>query len=40
MEPIFLKRDGKKFLYVRLDNKTEPLDDPEEVIKYIEDNWK
>ncbi len=39
LEPIFLKKDGKKFLYIRLDNKTEPLDDPEEINKYIEDNW-
>lgn len=31
---------NRKFKYVRLDNKTEPLDDPEEITHYIEDNWK
>jgi len=40
LDPIFTRRDNKKILYVRLDNKTEPLDDPEEITHYIEDNWK
>lgn len=40
LDPIFIKRDNKKYLYVRSDNKTEPLDDPEEINLYIEDNWK
>lgn len=40
LEPIYIRKDGKKLLFVRLDNKTEPLDDPEEITHYIEDNWK
>lgn len=40
LDPIFIKKDNKKLLYVRLDNKTEPMDDPEEINYYIDDNWK
>jgi len=41
LDPIFIKKkDSRKVLYVRLDNKTQPLDDPEEITQYIKDNWK
>jgi len=30
----------KKVLYVRLGNRTKPLDDPEEIIEYIEEDKK
>jgi len=40
LDPIFIKKDGRKILYVRLDNQTKPLDDPEEIKDYIDENWK
>ena len=40
LDPIFVEKDNRKVLCVRLDNKTEPLDDPEEIAQYIDDNWK
>jgi hypothetical protein len=40
LDPIYVKKESKKLFFVRLDNKTEPLDDPEEIIEYINDNWK
>lgn len=40
LDPIFIKKDNRKVLYVRLNNKTEPLYDPEEIAYYIDDNWK
>ncbi|RLI97242.1 MAG: hypothetical protein DRO96_01060 [Candidatus Aenigmatarchaeota archaeon] len=40
LDPIFIKKDNRKLLYARLDNKTAPIDDPEEITHYIEENWK
>ena len=40
LDPIFFKQNGKKIMFIRLGNKTDPIDDPEEINKYIEDNWK
>ena len=37
---IYLKKNNKKVLYVRLGNRTKPLDDPEEIIEYIEEDKK
>ncbi len=37
---IYLKKNSKKVLYVRLGNRTKPLDDPEEIIDYIEEDKK
>jgi predicted HTH transcriptional regulator len=37
---VYLKKDNKKVLYVRLGNRTKPLDDPEEIIEYIEEDKK
>jgi len=37
---IFLKKNYKKVLYVRLGNRTKPLDDPEEIMEYIEEDKK
>lgn len=37
---IYLKKDNKKVLYIRLGNRTKPLDDPEEIIEYIEEDKK
>jgi hypothetical protein len=40
LDPIYIKKNNQKYLYVRIENKTKPLDDPEEITQYIEDNWK
>ncbi len=40
LDPVFLKKDNRKILFVRLDNRTQPLDDAEEIMKYVEENWK
>lgn len=40
LDPVFVKSDGKKIMFIRLGNKTDPISDPEEINKYIEDNWK
>jgi len=40
LDPLFIKQNGKKIMFIRLDNKTEPVDDAEEITKYIDDNWK
>ena len=37
---IYLKKNNKKVLYVRLGNRTKPLDDPEEIMEYIEEDKK
>jgi len=37
---IYLRKNNKKILYVRLGNRTKPLDDPEEIIEYIEEDKK
>jgi hypothetical protein len=37
---IYLRKNSKKVLYVRLGNRTKPLDDPEEIIDYIEEDKK
>jgi len=37
---VYLKKDNKKVLYVRLGNRTKPLDDPEEIMEYIEEDKK
>ena len=39
-EPIFLKKENQKILFVRRENKTDPITDAEEIHEYIEDNWK
>ena len=39
-EYIYLRKNNKKVLYVRLGNRTKPLDDPEEIIEYIEEDKK
>ena len=39
-EYIYLKKNYKKVLYVRLGNRTKPLDDPEEIMEYIEEDKK
>ncbi len=39
LTPIFFKKEGRKVVFIRLDNKTEPVDDPEEINEYIGDNW-
>lgn len=40
LDPKFIKKDGRKILFVRLDNGTKPLGDPEEINAYIKQNWK
>ncbi|MBA7470221.1 hypothetical protein ES707_05499 [subsurface metagenome] len=37
---IYLRKNNKKILYVRLGNRTKPLDDPEEIMEYIEEDKK
>jgi len=37
---IYLRKNNKKVLYVRLGNRTKPLDDPEEIMEYIEEDKK
>lgn len=39
-DAVFLKKEQGKVLYVRRGNKTELLTDPEEIHKYISDNWE
>jgi len=36
--PIFLKKDGRKILYVRIDNRTEPLEDPEIIREFLNES--
>lgn len=38
-KPIFLKKGDKKILFVRSRNKTEPLDDSEEIHNYIKEHF-
>ncbi|MBT3281609.1 MAG: DUF262 domain-containing protein [Cryomorphaceae bacterium] len=38
-EPIFIKKDNKKVLFIRSGNKTDPMTDAEEIHEYIEENW-
>lgn len=38
-EPVFMKKENKKILFVRRGNKTDPMTDVEEIHEYIEDNW-
>lgn len=38
-EPIFLKKDNQKILYVRKGEKVDPMTDIEEVQEYIEEHW-
>jgi len=33
--PIFIKKEGRKILYVRIDNRTEPLEDPEIIREFL-----
>jgi len=40
IEYIYLRKNNKKVLYVRLGNRTKPLEDPEEIIEYIEEDKK
>lgn len=40
LNPVFVKKENRKILFVRLDNQTKPYDDPEEISDYIKDNWK
>ena len=37
---IYLRKNNKKVLYVRLGNRSKPLEDPEEIIEYIEEDKK
>lgn len=37
--PVFLKKNGKKILYVRNRNETDNLEDPEEIHSYIEEHF-
>lgn len=34
-KPIFIKKEGKKTFYVRIENRTEPLEDPEKISEFI-----
>lgn len=34
-KPIFIKKEGRKILYVRIDNRTEPLEDPEIIREFL-----
>lgn len=40
LQPVFYKKGDTKVLFVRVDNKTLPLDDPEEISDFIKENWK
>lgn len=37
--PVYIKKNGRKILYVRRRNKTEDLEDPEAINKYIEKHF-
>jgi hypothetical protein len=38
-DPVFIKKGDKKLLFVRIENRTIPLDDPEEIHEYVKTNW-
>ena len=39
LRPIYMKMNGSKVLYIRDENRTEPLTDAEEITKYVKENW-
>jgi len=40
LKPIFIKQNGRKILYIRIENRTEPLEDPEKINDFIRENWQ
>lgn len=40
LDRVFVEIENRKILFVRLDNQTKSLYDPEEISDYIRDNWK
>jgi hypothetical protein len=37
-KPIFIRKNGKSILYVRIDNRTEPLEDPEKIHEFLKES--
>ena len=39
LRPIYMKMNGSKVLYIRDENRNEPLTDAEEINEYVKENW-